>query len=353
MASLGQELREEREARHISIEEIASATKIVRIYLEALEADHLDIMPGEFFIKGIIRNYTRAIGLDGAVVLAKYKAAGLIGEPEHKRHLLSRFEPAKPAPAASAGAAPKPAAEPAVQPVPQAPPEPPAPPVRKPAPEPAQESVPKLPPEQPVQPAPKHAPAPDPDPAERLIVRSAPEAPRPSRLKLALKTVLRTRAIVWAGLGTIVVLAIFFLLVLPMLRRPHRAPVEAAVKAPTVSEPVAAPPPKAEPEPPPIVEVAWKGVTIEIRFEAETWIQIYADGVLKVDGLFQPGTTAKAQADERILIHTGNAGGFGFLLNGKPAKPLGRSGQVITDIKITPDNFKDFLEAERPGGPAG
>ena len=89
----------------------------------------------------------------------------------------------------------------------------------------------------------------------------------------------------------------------------------------------------------------------EIVFEAETWIRVYTDGVLKVDGLFPPGTTAKAQADERILIHTGNAGGFSFLLNGKAAKPLGRSGQVITDIKITPDNFKDFLEAESPARP--
>lgn len=308
MASLGQELREEREARHISIEEIASATKIVSRYLEALEADHLDIMPGEFFIKGIIRTYARAIGLDGEVVLAKYKAAGLIGEPERKRHLLSRSEP-------------------------------------------AQGPVPKLPPEQPIQPAPK--PGPTPDPAERLTVKSAPEAPRPSRLKLALETALRTRAVAWAGLGMVVVLAVIFLLVLPMLRRPHRAPVEAAVQAPAVSEPVSPPPQKTESEPQAVVKEAWKGVTIEIAFEAETWIQIYADDVLKVDGLFPPGTTAKAQADEQILIHTGNAGGFGFLLNGKPAKPLGRSGQVITDIKITPDNFKDFLEAEMPGRPAG
>lgn len=351
MASLGQELREEREARHISIAEIASATKIVPRYLEAIESDHLDVMPGEFFIKGIIRTYARAIGLDGEIVLAKYKAAGLIGEPEHKRHLLSRSEPAKPEPASSGSAAPKPAAEPAVRLVPKAPPEPPAPAVQKPAPEPAQGPIPKLPPEQPIQPAPKPGPAPD--PAERLIVKSAPEAPRPSRLKLALKTVLRTRAVVWAALGTLVVLAVIFLIVLPIFRRPHRAPVKTAASAPVSAQPISLPVQEPMTEPPPVVEVVWKGVTIEIAFEAETWIQIYADDVLKVDGLFPPGTTAKAQANERILIYTGNAGGFGFLLNGKPAKPLGRSGQVLTDIKITPDNFKDFLEAETPGRPAG
>ncbi|MCX6570717.1 MAG: DUF4115 domain-containing protein [Candidatus Aminicenantes bacterium] len=336
MASLGQEFREEREARHISIGEIASATKIVARYLEALEADHLDIMPGEFFIKGIIRTYARAIGLDGEIVLARYKAAGLIGEPEHKRHLLSRSEPA----------------EPAEQPVPKASLEPPPPPVQKPAPEPAQGHVPKLPPELPIPPAPKSGPAPD--RAERLIVKSAVEAPRPSRLKLALGTVLRTRTVVWAALGILVVLAVIFLIVLPMLRRPPRASAQATTQAPTVSaQPISPLVQEPIPEPPPVVEVAWKGVTIEIAFEAETWIQIYADGVLKVDGLFPPGTTAKAQADQRILIHTGNAGGFGFLLNGKPAKPLGRSGQVLTDITITPDNFKDFLEAETAGRPAG
>ncbi len=348
MASLGQELREEREARHISIEEIASATKIGTRYLEALESDRLDVMPGEFFIKGIIRAYSRAIGLDGEVVLAKYRAAGFIGEPERKRHILSRSEPVKPEPVLAGGVSPKPGAEPSERPVPKAPPEP-APPVQKPAPE--HEPVPKPPADQPVPTIPKPTPAAG--PAERLFVGLAPEAPRPSRLKLALKTVLRTRAAVWTGLGTVVLLAAFFLIVLPMLRRPHPASVRTSAQAPAVSEPVSAPPPKAEPVPPPVVEVVWKGVTIEIAFEAETWIRIYADEVLTVDGLFPPGTTAKAQAEERILIHTGNAGGFSFLLNGKPAKRLGRSGQVITDIKITPDNLKDFLEAETPGQPAG
>ena len=351
MASLGQELREAREARHISVEEIASATKIGSRYLQALEADHLDLMPGEFFIKGIIRTYSRAIGLDGEAVLAKYRAAGLIGEPERKRHLLSRSEAVKPEPAASGDTAPKPAAEPEVQPVPQALPEPPAPPVQKPAPEPEQAPVLKPPPDEPIQAAPKPDPAPD--PAERLIVRSAPETPRPSRLKLALATVLRTRAGVRAGVGIVVVLAVIFLLVVPMLRRPRGASVQAAAQTPAVSVPVPAPPQKAEPEPPPVAEVVWKGVTIEITFEAETWIMVYADGILKVTGTFPPGSTAKAQADERILIHTGNAGGFSFLLNGKAAKRLGRSGQVITDIKITPDNFKDFLEAEALARPAG
>jgi hypothetical protein len=182
--------------------------------------------------------------------------------------------------------------------------------------------------------------------------------PRPSRLKLALDTVFRTPAVGWAVLGTLVILAFVILIVLPMSRRHRQTPDETAASAPVSTQsipaqPVSAPVQEPVTEPPPAVEVVWKGVTIEISFQADTWIQVYADDVLKVGGLFPPGTTAKAQANEWLLIHTGNAGGFIFLLNGKPAKPLGRSGQVLTDIKITPENFKDFLEAETTGQPLG
>ena len=71
MTELGLALKEEREKRNISLEEIASTTKIVPRYLEALENDRFDIMPGGFFIKGIIRTYARAIGLDPDEVLAQ------------------------------------------------------------------------------------------------------------------------------------------------------------------------------------------------------------------------------------------------------------------------------------------
>jgi len=103
----------------------------------------------------------------------------------------------------------------------------------------------------------------------------------------------------------------------------------------------------------PAAERVWKGLTIEITFQAETWIQVRTDGELKINGLFPPGSTARAQADDRLLIHTGNAGGFTFRLNGQPAKPLGRSGQVLTDIRITLENIKDFLESTSSGLPTG
>ncbi|RPI97425.1 MAG: helix-turn-helix domain-containing protein [Candidatus Aminicenantes bacterium] len=301
MAALGQKLREEREARNISIEEIASATKIVPRYLEALEADHLDQMPGGFFVKGIIRSYAHAIGLDADEVLARYKAAGLVGGR------AARSAPAEQVP----------------QYVPTVPIEPESPAEAAPAPAPAHEAV------------------------TDLFVEEAPKA--------GLSPAARKRIFAWGWrtLAALVVIAAVFYLWSSRRPRPPQQPPETVVARETLppaqkTEPGPAPVSQSQTEnpsePPPVVEEVWRGVTIEISFQAETWIQIRTDGEIKVDGLFPAGATARAQADKELLIHTGNAGGFSFRLNGRPAKPLGRSGQVLTDIKIRPDNLSEFLD---------
>ena len=56
MTSLGQELKKDREARGISLKAVADTTRITQRYLEALESDQLDILPGRFFVKSIFQN---------------------------------------------------------------------------------------------------------------------------------------------------------------------------------------------------------------------------------------------------------------------------------------------------------
>lgn len=327
MASLGQELREEREARHISIEEIASSTKIVSRYLEALEDDRLDIMPGGFFIKGIIRAYAKAVGLDPEEVLGRYKAAGLLGEPERKRNIFQRAAPvpAPPLPPLPASAPP-----PEQAPAPTAP-EPPTP-------------APLVP----ESPATSPEPAPAPEPAPGLLFEPAPK-PR-------LSPAARKLIIAWAWRSALVLLAVALLVLLWSSRRP-RPPEPKPGSVATKTAPAGGSLPPAATavpaEPPPAVEEAPKGVTIEIAFRDATWIRVYADGALQIDGVFPAGTTARARADERIVITTGNAGGFTFLLNGEPARALGRAGDLLADVTITPANYKEFLEPRPPGPPAG
>lgn len=81
MASLGQDLKRERELRGISLEEISNSTKISLRQLEAVEQDHLDDLPGEFFIKAILKAYANCIGLEEDTVINKYYEESLLQEP--------------------------------------------------------------------------------------------------------------------------------------------------------------------------------------------------------------------------------------------------------------------------------
>lgn len=68
----GSHLKHQRELRGISLDEIASITKIHLRYLKALENNSFDELPGEVFIKGFIRSYGRAIGANLTELLSAY-----------------------------------------------------------------------------------------------------------------------------------------------------------------------------------------------------------------------------------------------------------------------------------------
>jgi cytoskeletal protein RodZ len=72
MASIGQELKRERELRGIALKEIADSTKINLRFLRALEEDRFDMLPEQFFTRGIIRTYAKYLGLDEQSALNTY-----------------------------------------------------------------------------------------------------------------------------------------------------------------------------------------------------------------------------------------------------------------------------------------
>jgi cytoskeletal protein RodZ len=75
VSSVGGRLRRERELRGMSVEEIARATRIPLASLERLEADRYDDLPGEVFVRGFLRAYARAIGIDCEEIVALYSSA--------------------------------------------------------------------------------------------------------------------------------------------------------------------------------------------------------------------------------------------------------------------------------------
>jgi len=81
MESLGRLLKNSREKKGLSLKDISLETKIGLRHLEAIEADQLELLPGGFFTRQILKTYLIAIGEDPALWLPKYIEAGLI-EPE-------------------------------------------------------------------------------------------------------------------------------------------------------------------------------------------------------------------------------------------------------------------------------
>ncbi|MFQ5431706.1 MAG: RodZ domain-containing protein [Nitrospinota bacterium] len=74
MAALGEKLRREREARGVSVKEIAEATRIHENYLYALEENDYGSLPGAVFVTGFLRNYAAHLGLDADKIVIEFEA---------------------------------------------------------------------------------------------------------------------------------------------------------------------------------------------------------------------------------------------------------------------------------------
>ena len=74
MMTLGEFLRRERETKGVTLEQVASNTKIALYLLHALEADQYSELPAKPFLRGFVLSYCRFIGLNGRETLAGYES---------------------------------------------------------------------------------------------------------------------------------------------------------------------------------------------------------------------------------------------------------------------------------------
>ncbi len=75
MNHIGSQLRQAREARGLSLEQIQKATRIKRAFLEAIEADRFEDLPGPVQARGFVRSYANHVGLDPETLLAQVDGA--------------------------------------------------------------------------------------------------------------------------------------------------------------------------------------------------------------------------------------------------------------------------------------
>ena len=260
MATLGQDLRRERELRGVSLEEISNSTKISLKLLEALEQDRLDALPGEFFIKAILRSYAKFLGMEENTVLNKYYMDSLLKKESQDED------------------------------------------------------------------------------AQRKKIKQ----PIPRKLE---------KKIGFSILATVTLIILIFLYLISWGKKAS-LPREELKASELIKTETPANLPEIEPFSQSVYEE--KKLKLEITVLEETWLQVYADGELKVEEVKRAGERIAVEASEELLVQLGNAGGVNYRINGREGKPLGVPGVPVRNIRITLDNFEDFLyqELENTGYPS-
>jgi cytoskeleton protein RodZ len=115
---------------------------------------------------------------------------------------------------------------------------------------------------------------------------------------------------------------------------PETAQTEPAPPTPiaqTAASPDSAPPP------------LQSSLQLEVGVTQQCWISVEQDGIRSFRKLMNPGDVQRLYAAEQFFIIAGNAGGVQLKINGRPAKSLGKPGEVVK-ILINEKNLQDYLD---------
>lgn len=92
--TLGERLRLAREAKGLSLDDVASRTRIPIRHLQNIEREDWEALPAITYAIGFTRNYANAVDLDGAALARELR--GSIGGPTYRAAAPEYFEPADP-----------------------------------------------------------------------------------------------------------------------------------------------------------------------------------------------------------------------------------------------------------------
>ena len=297
MASLGEYLRQARERRGVTLEDVARVTRIRRQHLEALEADRLDELPAPPFVRGFLSAYAKQVGLSPDDVLTRFEAL--------KTEASS---------AEAAGASPTPAAA-------------------------ARDAL-----QSPVRPRPDASPVASSGSRSVLVlvalvgvgalavvgsilVRPSVPPVRPIAAPLPVRTPAAEPATVPAAIPS------------PPAHEeaivPQDSPVRAvtlspaeAVGAPAVPARGASAAPQGSPAVAAAAAVAPRRSTLSVSATEEAWVQVIIDGGAPVEASLRPGDRVSWQGASFDIV-VGNAGGVLLELDGVRQPPLGESGRRV------------------------
>lgn len=355
MASFGETLKRERELREISLRQIAEATKINIRYLEALEENRFDVLPGGLFNKGFIRAYSHFIGIDSEAMVNSYlqelsaRLQGAGAAPVRDQGLMHRPAgvPQRRAGSRPGDAAPERSASPAIMFAPHHPRL--AAPGATAAPRTYGGASPRT-----ATPTGNGDTSRAARPAIDGIEAAAPAAPRSSRALLWILSLV-------AAAGVLFLLLSLLRGATPSASRPADRPdPEGAGQEPggssallpemsqlshitlgaLTSVPPAATPAADQPAAPGSVRSAATGpMEVEIEASGRTFVQVVCDGREMLSRVMEAGETEEARCDSVVKVSATDAGAARIAVNGSPCLPLGDPGTRAYGYTIRVDDY--------------
>jgi cytoskeleton protein RodZ len=81
---------------------------------------------------------------------------------------------------------------------------------------------------------------------------------------------------------------------------------------------------------------------LEIHSRGFCWLSATVDGARVVYRLMQPGDHQTIDVHDEAVLRVGNPAAFAFSINGREGRSLGAGDEPVT-VHITPQNYRDFL----------
>jgi transcriptional regulator with XRE-family HTH domain len=290
--ALGNELREARERRDLTLSQVERAIHIRAKFIEALETGQPALLPSPVQARGFLRNYARFLGFDGDVMVARWDAALSGGRRRRGRRgtqPLAAFTPASTNSTLTTGAITNPTARTTQQ--------------------------------------------------MRPVVPMAPDLPPRHRG-------LRPGLLI---IGMVMVALFVGLLVLGIQWVQSRAETGAAALSPvpvsqtdvTSTAAFTPTPPRPTPLPNPNVPVQTLPpsgeVILQLTIVARTWLRVTVDGVVSYQGAPGPNTVLQYRG-MAIEVRAANAAGVHAVVNDRDLGILGARGQIF-DQTFTAESF--------------
>lgn len=304
MESVGEFFRQVRETKGLTIDEVASKTRIRSDFVKALEDSNFAKLPDQVFARGFVRSYARSLGLDEEDAIQRFaESAGAFYEKQGERERLRQRQLEEDRRRRSNRKAVGIAIMAAVLTL-----------------------IFLLSREQ----------------SSIMVRRSAPDTTS-SRRAVAVKdsqeTQPRTQPDTQPTSGAAKLPDPPPLTLKP---QPEKAPVSTTAPVARKQDPlVSSASPAVGLSEGPLAGLSIEGpirsdepLVLDLEATELSWVVVQIDAGSPQEALLRPGEKAQWKAQDQFTVTLGNAGGIRAELNGKPQRPFGPSGKVVRDVVL-------------------